>query len=139
MDLYSRMVLHELMPSINREYNTAKGRQNRAVAGLSMGGLESLTLGLQHPEVFAWVGGFSSAIHGEAFDAHFPALDAKKANLRLLWIACGTEDGLIQPNRDFVVWARGKALPVTPVETPGQHTWLVWRDNLMHFAPLLFR
>ncbi len=138
-NLYASMVLNEIMPAIDRQYNTAKGRENRAVAGLSMGGLESLTLGLQHPEVFAWVGGFSSAIHQRKFDEHFPALDAKKANLRLLWVACGTEDGLIQPNRDFVAWARAKSLPITPIETPGQHTWLVWRDNLLHFAPLLFK
>ncbi len=139
VDLYSRTVLDEIMPAVDREYNTAQGRQNRAVAGLSMGGLESLTLGLQHPDVFAWVGGFSSAIHQEMFDSHFPDLDARKANLRLLWVACGTGDGLIKPNRDFISWARAKSLPITPIETEGQHTWLVWRDNLLHFAPLLFR
>lgn len=139
VDLYSRMVLGEVMPAVDREYNIAPGRQNHAIAGLSMGGLESLTIGLQHSDVFAWVGGFSSAVHQEKFDEHFAALDARKANLRLLWVACGTEDGLIKPNRDFVTWAKEKALPITPIETPGQHTWLVWRDNLLHFAPLLFR
>ena len=138
-DLYSRMVLGEVMPAVEAEYNIAKGRENHAIAGLSMGGLESLTLGLQHPDVFAWVGGFSSAIHANSFETQFPTLDAKKANLRLLWVACGTEDGLITPNRAFVTWAKSKSLPITPIETPGQHTWLVWRDNLLHIAPLLFK
>ena len=59
--------------------------------------------------------------------------------LTLLWVACGTGDDLIEPNRDFVAWAKSKGLPVTAVETQGEHTWIVWRDNLLHFAPLLFR
>ncbi len=139
VDLYSRMVLGEIMPAVDHDYNVAKGRDNHAIAGLSMGGLESLTMGLQHADVFAWVGGFSSAVHQENFDQHFPGLDAKKENLRLLWVACGSSDGLITPNRNFIAWAKTKSLPVTAIETPGQHTWLVWRDNLLHFAPLLFR
>ena len=64
---------------------------------------------------------------------------AKKADYRLLWVACGTDDALITPNRAFVAWAKTKGLPITPIETPGAHTWVVWRDNLIHFAPLLFR
>ena len=60
-------------------------------------------------------------------------------DLRLLWVACGTSDHLITPSRDFVTWAKQKKLPVTPIETPGKHTWLVWRDNLIHYTPLLFR
>jgi len=67
-------------------------------------------------------------------------MDAGNArDLRLLWVACGTSDDLITPNREFVTWARSKKLPITPIETQGKHTWLVWRDNLIHFAPLLFR
>jgi enterochelin esterase family protein len=138
--LYSQMLLSEVISAVEREYNVAHGRKNRAIAGLSMGGLESLTLGLNHADQFAWVGGFSSAIELEHFDEHMPNLNAKQANLRLLWVACGTGDGVhIGPTRDFVAWAKAKGLPVTAVETPGKHTWLVWRENLLHFAPLLFR
>ena len=142
-NLYSDMLLDEILPAVEREYDVAKDRNHRAIAGLSMGGLESLTVGLKHHDQFAYVVGMSSAIHGEHFDEHFPELAtgdaAKTANLKLLWVACGTEDGLIKPNRDFVVWAKSKGLPITPVETPGQHTWLVWRGNLLTVAPLLFR
>ena len=138
VNLYSNMLLQEVVPAVEREYNIAKGRQNHAIAGLSMGGLESLTIGINHPAQFAYVGGFSSAVHQHEFDKHM--MDANQArNLRLLWVACGTGDGLIQPNRDFVAWAKAKKLPITPIETPGKHTWLVWRDNLIHFTPLLFR
>jgi enterochelin esterase-like enzyme len=73
------------------------------------------------------------------FSKQFASLDPKTANLRLLWIACGTEDGLITPNRKLVAFLREKNMPVTLIEIPGLHTWLVWRDNLIHFAPLLFQ
>lgn len=141
--LYEQMLMTEILPAVERDYNVAKGRENRAISGLSMGGLETLTVGLHHPEMFAYVAGMSSAIHGEHFDEHFPTLAAgdaaRKTNFKLLWVGCGTGDGLIKANRDFVVWAKSKGLPVVAVETPGQHTWLVWRDNLVTVAPLLFR
>jgi enterochelin esterase family protein len=66
-------------------------------------------------------------------------LDPKTANLKVLWIACGTEDGLIVANRKLSAYLKGEGLPVTEIETPGMHTWMVWRDNLVHFAPLLFQ
>ncbi len=81
----------------------------------------------------------SAAVPRGDYDTHYPGVDAKKANLRLLWIACGTEDRLITPNRSFVAWARQKGLPVSAVETPGAHTFIVWRQNLLELTPLLFR
>lgn len=137
--LYSQLLLTEVLPAVEHEYDVAHGRQNRAIAGLSMGGLESLYVGLNHADQFAYVGGMSSAIHKLKFDEHLPMLDAKKANLKLLWVACGTGDSLLEPNRAFVGWAKAKGLPVTAVETPGAHVWPVWRDNLIALAPLLFR
>jgi enterochelin esterase family protein len=56
-----------------------------------------------------------------------------------LWIACGTEDRLIESNRKLVSWLKGKGVTLTAVETPGMHTWMVWRHNLITFAPLLFQ
>lgn len=137
--LYQQALLTEVMPAVEREYDVAKGRDNRAIVGLSMGGLESLTIGLNRTDIFAYVGGMSSAVHGRHFDDAVPKLDSKKADLRLLWVACGTGDDLIAPNREFVQWAKAKGLPVTAVETPGAHVWPVWRDDLLQFAPLLFR
>jgi enterochelin esterase-like enzyme len=137
--LFGKMLTDEIVPSVEREYNVAKGRENRAIAGLSMGGQESTTIGLTRPDLFAWVGGMSSAVPRSDFDTHFPGLDAKKAHLRLLWMACGTDDRLIMANRAFEDWAKEKGLPITAVETPGAHTFVVWRDDLLKFAPLLFR
>lgn len=143
VQLFQQSLLTEVMPAVERDYHVSSRRENRAIIGLSMGGLESLTIGLNHTDTFAYVGGMSSALTTTRFDPLFPALATpeavKKTNLRLLWVACGTEDGLITANRAFVTWARAKGLDPVAVETPGLHVWEVWRDNLLHFAPLLFQ
>jgi enterochelin esterase-like enzyme len=136
--LFSQALLTEILPQAESAYYASKDRNDRAIAGLSMGGLESLTIGLTHPEQFGWVGGFSSAM-GHREEDELAALRGNTARLHLLWIACGTQDDLITPNRRFIAWLKSKDVPVTAIETPGMHTWMVWRDNLAHFAPLLFQ
>lgn len=139
VDLFQKALLDEVLPRVEAEYHVSRRREDRAIAGLSMGGLESLTIGLTHTDKFASVGGFSSAVHNEGYTAAMAGLDPKTAKLRVLWVACGTGDQLIEPNRRFVAFLKAKNMPVTAVETPGMHTWMVWRDNLVHFAPLLFQ
>jgi enterochelin esterase-like enzyme len=138
-NLFGQALLTEVLPRVEAEYRVSKDRNDRAIAGLSMGGLESLEVGLTHTGQFAWIGGFSSAVHNLDYTTQLAALDPKAVNLRLLWIACGTEDHLIEPNRKFIAFLKTKDMPVTQIETPGLHSWLVWRDNLIHFAPLLFQ
>ena len=137
LSLFSQSLLTEVIPQVEGLYNVSTDSRSRAIAGLSMGGLESLTIGLTNPGRFAWVGGFSSAVH--AVDPvtlpHVPPSSAP----RLLWIACGTSDDLLRPNRALIGELTAAGLKVTPIETPGAHTWLVWRDNLVHFIPLLFQ
>jgi enterochelin esterase family protein len=137
--LFSKSIETEVMPAVEREYNCAEGRENRAVSGLSMGGLETLDLGLRHPEQFAYVAAMSAAVQQENFEGHWGASDAKAASYKLLWVGVGTGDRLLQPNRDFVAWAKGKGYKVEAVETTGSHQWPVWRENLVAVLPLLFR
>ena len=137
--LFMGMLTGEIMPFVEGSYNVSRDRDGRAIAGLSMGGLESLDTGLHFTDKFAWIGGFSSAVHNLDYEHQFAALDPATTNLKLLWIACGTEDGLIDANRKFIAFLKGKRMPVTQIETPGLHVSLVWRDNLIHFAPLLFQ
>jgi enterochelin esterase-like enzyme len=132
-------LLTEVVPFVEKRYRASIERSGRAIAGLSMGGAESLFVGLNAPDRFAWIGAFSSGGLDENLDAAFPAVDAKTvARMRLLWIACGTEDRLIENNRAIRKWLTAKQLPHTPVETSGGHTWMVWRRNLAAFVPLLF-
>lgn len=130
----------EVMPQVEGEYRVIKDRNSRAIAGLSMGGAESLLNGLNNLDRFAWVGAFSSGGMPDDFEKDFPGLDAKaNQQIRLLWIACGTEDRLITVNRNLREWLKTKGVQHTDIETPGMHTWLVWRRNLAEFAGLLFR
>jgi enterochelin esterase-like enzyme len=138
-DLFAKALLTEVVPRVEAEYRVSRDRNDRAITGLSMGGLESLQIGLTHTGQFAWIGGFSSAVQNLNYEKALSSLDPKSANLRLLWIACGTEDSLIKPNRKLVDFLKTRDMPVTQIETPGLHTWMVWRDNLIHFTPLLFQ
>ena len=138
LQLFSSALLTEILPQVESGYRVSAKREDRAIAGLSMGGGQSLVIGLNHPGVFDWIGGFSSAVVYEHFDGLFPDMDPK-APPKLLWIACGVDDDLIAPNRKFEEWLRTKGMQPVTVETPGIHNWPVWRDNLIHFAPLLFR
>ena len=137
---FREALLTEVMPRVESEYRVTKEREARAITGLSMGGSESLLTGLNNLDKFAWVGAFSSGGIPEDFQADFPLLDAKaNQQLRLLWIACGTDDGLIAVNRNLRAWLKTKGIQPTEIETPGAHTWMVWRRNLAEFAALLFR
>jgi enterochelin esterase-like enzyme len=139
-DRFRAALLTEVIPEVEKAYRVARDRKARAIAGLSMGGAESLLTGLNAVDRFAWVGAFSSGGLGDDFNASFPGLDSKvSAGLRLLWIACGTEDRLIEANRKFIAWLQSRDIRCTRIETPGAHTWMVWRRNLAEFAPLLFR
>jgi enterochelin esterase-like enzyme len=130
----------EVMPRVEAEYKVDKNRKARAIAGLSMGGAESLYIGLNAIDRFGWVGAFSAGGSGEDYATTYPKLDAKEAaKLRVLWIACGTDDRLIEPNRKFREWLKSKEIKPVEIETPGAHVWMVWRRNLSNFAPLLFQ
>ncbi len=143
---FQRALLNEILSQVEAGYNVRRDREGRAIAGNSMGGLQSLLIGLSHTDQFAGqfssIGGFSSAL------THFlspqaplspPRRNANAADLQLVWMACGGEDPLLESNRRAAAWLEQQGLPVTLVETPGGHTWPVWRNNLVQFAPLLFQ
>jgi enterochelin esterase family protein len=137
---FQKALLTEVMPKVESEYRVTKDREDRAIAGLSMGGSESLLTGLNNLDKFAWIGSFSAGGLPEPLEKDFPSLDAKaNQQLKLLWIACGTEDRLITPNRNLRDWLKSKGVNHTDIETPGMHAWMVWRRNLSEFAPLLFK
>jgi len=137
-ELLTQALLTEILPQVESEYHVAHDRDHRAITGLSMGGYEALAIGLTHSNLFAWVGGFSSAVEN-LHPEKMSLTDASKANLHLLWIACGVDDSLVASNRNFIAQLKQLNYPLTAVETPGMHTWMVWHDNLIHFAPLIFQ
>jgi enterochelin esterase-like enzyme len=136
---FEQALLTEVLPQVEATYHVARDRDHRAIAGLSMGGQESLTIGLTNTDKFAYVIGLSSAAQSLPTNPALANLNPKSANLRLLWISCGTEDSLSEPNHKLADWLKSKDMPVTYVQTPGVHSWIVWQDNLIHFTPLLFQ
>lgn len=137
---FTEALLTEVMPQVEKAYRVKTDRDSRAIAGLSMGGSESLLTGLNHLDKFSWIAAFSSGGLPENFDSGFPGLDSgANSKLHLLWVSCGTEDHLITINRQFREWLKTKNINHTDIETPGQHTWMVWRRNLTTVAQLLFK
>jgi enterochelin esterase family protein len=132
-------LLEEVMPAIERDYRASKDRALRAIAGLSMGGAESLDTGLNALDRFAWIGAFSAGGLDDDLLSRFSKLNATaNSQLRLLWISCGSEDRLIASNRKLVEFLKSKQVHAMLRETPGGHNWRVWRRNLAEFAPALF-
>lgn len=139
-DKFREALLKEVVPQVESMYAVSKDRKSRAIAGLSMGGAESLLTGLNNIDDFAWIGAFSSGGFNQNFASEFPQLNrTSSARLRLLWIACGEQDHLIDANRKLKAWLKSQNVTFTDVETPGAHTWMVWRRNLIMFTPLLFQ
>jgi enterochelin esterase-like enzyme len=174
---YTKILLEEVMPMVDKSYHVSRNREQRAIAGLSMGGAESLYVGLNHLETFAWIGAFSSApilwpgvatvaappaaadappapgagrgggrgaapaLDPASFSKVFPSLDAKSnSQIRMLWIVCGTADGLIGSNRQFKDWLRSKGVQFTEQEVPDMgHVWPLWRQNVTDMVPKLFQ
>src|SRR6185312_14796869 len=143
--LFEEALYKEVMPRVTAEYPISASREEHAIAGLSMGGAETLLVGLNHTQDFAWIGAFSAGgIGANNFPKIFPAITPESGpainkSLRLLWISVGTEDGLLEPNRKLIAWLKEDGVQPKAVETPGMHVWMVWRDNLANFAPLLFQ
>jgi enterochelin esterase family protein len=138
MDGFRETLLTDVIPLVESAYRASQDRGSRAIAGLSMGGGEALTVGLNALDRFAWIGAFSSFL-GPDFEATFPGLDARvNDRVRLLWIACGRDDALMDSNRKLQAWLDARKVRHARVETDGAHTWMVWRRNLAAFARLLF-
>lgn len=143
---------NDVRPYVEKNYRVHADRSNRAIAGLSMGGAQTLNIAFAHLDEYAYVGVYSSGVFGiaggfgknaastEWEDKHKATLDnvELKKGLRLVWIGCGKEDFLIQTNNATIKMLKGHGFDVVARETAGGHTWLNWRDYLVEFAPLLF-
>ena len=136
---FERDLLEFLIPAVEARYSTVADARHRALAGLSMGGGQALNFGLAHLDVFASVGGFSSAPNTRPATELLPDPAAAKRQLALLYLSCGSKDGLINVSQ-----AAHRALKEAGIP----HLWNVdgyghdrdsWAENLFHFAQRLFR
>jgi enterochelin esterase family protein len=141
-ELFGKDLIGDVIPLVESHYRVYADREHRAIAGLSMGGFESLTIGLNHLDLFSYVGGFSAAVRPPDFAKSFSTFtaDPQAANgkLHLLWIGCGTDDGLFPAAQSFSAFLDEDKIKHTFYTMPGAHTWIVWRNFLVQFAPQLF-
>lgn len=134
-----RDLLEAALPLIEKNYRVLPGRENRAIAGLSMGGLHALTIGLNELETFSTVASFSGAIPEESIlEPVLSQPEMANGQLDLLWIACGKKDFVLDENRKLVAFLEESGIDHTWLLTEGGHSWPVWRDYLAKLAPLLF-
>lgn len=142
-DLFARDVVESVIPYIDANYRTAGGQQNRAIAGLSMGGFQTLNIAFTHPELFDYAGIFSSGWFTQepaALEAQFgPALENANEEFDLIWSATGSDDFVLGSTEAMIALFDSHGVEHTHVRTDGGHTWVNWRDYLRDFAPLLFR
>lgn len=139
MDSMGQILINEIVPQVERSYRVIRSLKARAIAGCSMGGAQSLYFGLHHPEIFGTVASFSGAfiMYSGGTAKWFPEV-LHIPNQKLL-LACGTEDFLLGSNRVTTKWLETHGAKPEVRETPGGHTWQVWRRELAHLAPSLFR
>jgi enterochelin esterase-like enzyme len=136
------VISHDLIPYIDEHFRTIPDREHRALAGLSMGGAQTLRIGLKHLDEFAYLGAFSPAIDitDTTRDYDGALSDPAKINhqLRLLWIGIGTDDFLHAPVSESHQALEKAGIKHVWVESSGAHVWTVWRKYLADFAPRLF-
>jgi enterochelin esterase-like enzyme len=143
-DRFPRDLLDEVMPIVERNYRIRPDADHRAIAGLSMGGGQALSIGLSNLDRFHYVLGFSAAIGGQFLNEQAllqQAVTNRAAinRLRLLWLSCGRQDFLYEANRQFSEALKANSIKATYIETEGTHIWSVWRHNLNDALPLLFK
>lgn len=136
---FEKDLLNDLMPFIEHHYSVSKDRNQRAIAGLSMGGGQALNFGLGNLDRFAWVGGFSSAPNTKQPEALVPDINAAQKKLRLLWISCGTEDSLLPISERTVAYLTKNNISHVYYKAPGKHDFQVWKKDLFNFSQLLFK
>jgi enterochelin esterase-like enzyme len=135
---FERELIEDLVPFIDARYSVKADRMNRALAGLSMGGGQSLNFGLNNVDTFAWVGGFSSAPNTKP-PAELVSNPAQARQLELLWVSCGNEDGLFNISAGVHEYLAAQKIPHEWYVDAGAHTFPVWKNDLHHFAARLFR
>ncbi|HEY4299234.1 MAG TPA: alpha/beta hydrolase-fold protein [Candidatus Didemnitutus sp.] len=136
---FERDLLDCLIPAIEANFSTFTDREHRALAGLSMGGGQTLNFGLGHLDMFAWLGAFSAAPNTKPPAELLPDPAAARAQLKLLYLSCGNKDGLISISQGVHRYLKEHDVPhVWNVDDHG-HDAETWGSNLYHFLQRIFR
>ena len=139
-EAFEKDLIEDVIPYVQKCYRVSTGQKDRAVAGLSMGGGQSLTIGLNNLDLFGWIGAFSSAVpEGQKFEKLLAEPESINEKLKLLWIGCGRQDFLFEANQKFLEQLKNDKIRHISHITEGGHEWRLWRNYLNEIAPLLFK
>ncbi|MFH1497431.1 MAG: alpha/beta hydrolase-fold protein [Verrucomicrobiota bacterium] len=136
---FERDLIEDLIPAIEARYSVRPDRLHRAITGLSMGGGQSLNIGLAHLDSFAWVGAFAPAPNTRPPARLVPDPETVTSQLKLLYLACGTDDDLFTLSQELVAYLKPRRVPYIWHVDAHSHDSPAWRANFYHFVPLLFR
>jgi len=132
-------LLGEIIPTVEKHYRVASGAANRALAGLSMGGFQTLNVGLKHLDQFAWLGVFSAGVRDNAAETYGPFLAKANDQLSLFWIGIGEDDRLLDSEKALEALLNDHQVKFSAHLSKGGHVWTNWRHYLHDFLPLLFQ
>ena len=138
-ETFEQDLLNDIIPFVESKYPVIINRESRALAGLSMGGGQSLNFGLTNLNIFAWIGGFSSAPNTKTPEALVPDPGETAKKLKLLWISCGDQDRLITFSQRLHKYLKENNVPHIWHVEPGVHDFKVWKSDLYYFSQLLFK
>lgn len=138
-EIFEKELLNDVIPFVESKFPAIANRENRALAGLSMGGGQSLNFGLGNLNTFAWVGGFSSAPNTKDPEVLIPNPVETAQKLKLLWISCGDQDGLISFSQRLHKYCKGNNVPHIWHVEPGVHDFKVWKSDLYYFTQQIFK
>ena len=132
-------LIKDIIPFIEANYSVKADRESRALAGLSMGGGQSLNIGLANLDTFAWIGGFSSAPNTNPPEQLVPDADKATKQLKLLYLSCGNKDGLIRISQDVHAHLKEKDVRHIWHVDDHAHDFQHWKKGLYNFAQLIFK
>ena len=136
---FEKDLLNDLIPFIEKDFSVYTDREHRAIAGLSMGGGQSLNFGLGNLDKFAWIGSFSAAPNTKKPEELVPDPDKARKEIKLLWISCGASDGLITFSKRTHDYLNKNSVPHIYYIEPGIHDFKVWKNGLYMFSQLIFK
>lgn len=136
--LFEASLVKDVIPYIEKNYRVKASKESRAVAGLSMGGMHTITASIEYPEVFGYIGVFSSGIFQPSPDQEAKFMALKKAGTNKYWVACGKDDFVMESNKRLLDMLNKTGIKHEYFENAGGHTWANWRTYLSMFAPMLF-
>jgi enterochelin esterase-like enzyme len=135
---FEKSLVKDIIPFIEKNYRVKASKENRAIAGLSMGGGHTVTATTEYPEVFGYIGVFSSGIFQPDADTESKFGALKKSGYNIYWVACGKDDFVMESNKRLLDMLNKLEMKHGYFESTGSHTWANWRLYLSKFAPMLF-